>query len=149
MSNFGKYKEKGMLFDSLEHEYDSILRPDLQIIIRLDGISFTSKFLKLFNKATYSIYQECMKKVTFELCAMFKSTKIAYTHTDEINLILSGKDVESNDFNRVQKILTKASSLSSALLTQYLSEKLNIDKNLSFNGLEKCSCFSAKVHNLP
>ncbi|MBU1141850.1 MAG: hypothetical protein KKG64_04925 [Firmicutes bacterium] len=62
---------------------------------------------------------------------------------------MSGKDVESNDFNRVQKILTKASSLSSALLTQYLSEKLNIDKNLSFNGLEKCSCFSAKVHNLP
>ena len=105
MGNFAKYKEKGLLFDSLEHEYDVILRPDLQIVIRLDGMSFTSKFLKSFSKSTYSIYQECMINVVHELCSLFKSTKIAYTHTDEINLILSGKDVESNDFNRVQKIL--------------------------------------------
>lgn len=149
MNNFAKYKEKGLLFDSLEHEYDAILRPDLQIVIRLDGMSFTSKFLKSFSKSTYSIYQECMVNVVHKLCSLFKSTKIAYTHTDEINLILSGREVESNDFNRIQKILTKASSLSSVLLSQFLIEKLHIDNNLSFNDLEKCSYFSAKVHNIP
>lgn len=34
---------------------------------------------------------------------MFNSAKIAYKKNDENNLILSGKDVESNNFSRVQK----------------------------------------------
>lgn len=96
-----------------EASTDARLLPELPVIVRLDGRSF-STFTKGMNLPFDDSFREAMLETTKYLVSRF-SPKMAYTQSDEITLLLYTDSVKQQLIfdSRVQKICSTFSSQAS------------------------------------
>jgi len=122
MKRFGEYHRKGKKFTKSQEKAEIIFKKNQMIIVRLDGINFTGKYLNKFNDDLKEIFYKLMKSTVQHMLTVNKHIKIAYTHCDEINLLIDGNDFYLNDKNRNSKI----NSYYSSLATKTMIEKANV-----------------------
>ena len=97
------YTKSGEKFFPLIREADIILRSDEYIVIHLDGVKFTSRYLKAVDRSIKKQVFECLTTAAIELCNFFKSSRVAYVYGDEASILLQGDFVKENYHNRIQK----------------------------------------------
>ena len=141
-----EYTKSGEKIFPLIRESDIILRSDEYIVIHLDGVKFTSRYLKAVDRSIKKQVFECLTTAAIELCNFFKSSRVAYVYGDEASILLQGDFVKENYHNRIQKLCSIASSILS----------VNFLNQLIVRGIDglptdfKTNCFfAAKAHNIP
>lgn len=139
------YIREGLKFETYIRESDIILRSDEYIIVHLDGVKFTGKYYKRFSKESKEKVVVALANVAKKLCELYSSTRIAYVYGDEISIIFDGVEVQTNYYNRIQKLCSCIASQTSIYFQQELF-KIN---NGDFDELIQNSIFACKTYNLP
>ncbi len=129
-----KYKLK-------ENVYDIRLKTDELIVVRIDGVRFAKQYAKDYIKNYDKTFFDVMCNSTKLLCENNESTLVGYTFSDEINIVLKGDQINSNNHNRVQKIVSLYSSKATLSF-------INSIKDVSFDELKKNCIFAAKTYNI-
>lgn len=137
------YNKAGKVFDSHIKESDYRLKPDEYIVVHLDGVKFTSNYYKKMTEKNRKTVVGLLVKVAKELCNTFNSIRISYVCSDEVSLVLDGK--EKLYGNRINKIL----SIFSSRLTLAFYKELTKIENDSFKELRENCFFAAKAYNIP
>ncbi|EGC32645.1 hypothetical protein DICPUDRAFT_81535 [Dictyostelium purpureum] len=122
-------------FNEIEEAFDFKLPPYQPIIIRLDGCSFSNLSKKTnLNLPHDQRFHESMKLVSLALGNHFKGTKLIYSFSDEINLLVWNHFPDSQVYsNRIQKLNSIASSIASVTFSNSLSKQLNNENNEEIN----------------
>jgi len=126
------------LYESVTDYTLSIKTP---VIIRIDGKAFHS--LKL-NKPFDQWFIETMIGTAFFLMKNIQNTKIAYTQSDEISLLLlDTENIETQPWfgNRLNKII----SVSASLATTYFSYQISRNKTKNTRYIQ----FDSRAFQLP
>ncbi len=139
------YIRAGEKFEPYIRETNRLLRNDEYIVMHLDGVKFTSKYLKSYDSNVKKQFFDCLVSSAIELCDYFQGSRIAYVYGDEVSIILAGDAIKNNYNNRIQKLC----SISSGFLSLKLAEKLSGTNNPVFNKLLGNCFFSSKVYNIP
>ena len=92
-------------FEFYIRESDICLRTDEYIIVHLDGVDFTHKYYRQYNSEIKGRVVNAIAESAKEICSKISSIKIAYACSDEVTFILDGKDILSNNNNRLNKII--------------------------------------------
>ena len=106
---------------SYEKSFQSYINKNENIVIRLDGDSF-SKFTKEFRKPFDKILVETMNRTTKDLFEKF-SCCFAYTQSDEITLVIK-KTNEMILGGKVQKIVSLTAGFCSTKFNKNLKKVL-------------------------
>ena len=142
-----QFKEADKIFEKYKNNTDIVLNENEYIVVHIDGIKFTSKYLKnLPNDFKEKVFN-VLVDTAIKLCNEIKSVKVSYVCSDEISLLLDGKNIADNYNNRIQKITSIISSIATATFYKELS-KLD-DKNNVLNELKNRSFFAVKCFNIP
>jgi tRNA(His) 5'-end guanylyltransferase len=124
-----------------EDRYRFHLTRRTPIIIRLDGKAFHT-YTKNLNKPFDIGLIEDMQNTTKFLCENIQGTKIGYTQSDEISILITDYDTIDTaawfDYN-VQKICSISSSLATAYFNQLRRER----------EIYKLAYFDSRVFNIP
>ena len=140
------YNKLGEKFFPLIRETDFSLKSNEYIVIHLDGVKFTSRYLKTIDKSIKKQVFECLTNAAIELCKYFKGSRVAYVYGDEVSVLIQGDLVKENFHNRIQKLCSIASGfLSVNFLNQLIARDI---KELSTDFKANCF-FAARIHNLP
>jgi tRNA(His) 5'-end guanylyltransferase len=109
--------------ESYQNIYDHKIIPRIPLILTINGKSF-SKVTSLVNKPFCSQLSNLFKDITISLCEEIEGVFFAYQFNDEIVLILrndqSQETIPLFD-NRIQKIISYASSLATFKFNQVFS----------------------------
>lgn len=89
-------------------------------VIRMDGRGF-SKFTRRMNKPFDMTFLDVMDRVTAALCAEVAGTRLGYTQSDEISLILSDRADRAEPWlgGQVQKLVSITAALATAHFNHY------------------------------
>ena len=98
-------------FEFYIRESDICLRTDEYIIVHLDGVDITHKYYRQYNSEIKGRVVNAIAESAKEICSKISSIKIAYACSDEVTFILDGKDILSNNNNRLNKIISKFASM--------------------------------------
>ncbi|KAN0021631.1 hypothetical protein ACTFIU_003775 [Dictyostelium citrinum] len=141
--NFRNYNK----FELFEKAYDFTLPPYQPIIIRLDGNSFSKLSKQLELERHDERFHESMKETSISLYSHFIGCKFIYSFSDEINIVIYNQYPE-NQFlsNRIQKLISTTSSITSLNFSINLSKKLNNNNN---NNIKVYSYFDCRAFVLP
>ncbi|EAL62829.1 hypothetical protein DDB_G0289191 [Dictyostelium discoideum AX4] len=124
--NFRNYNK----FELFEKAFDFVLPPYQPIIIRLDGNSFSKLNKQLKLERHDERFHESMKETSNNLFSHFIGCKFIYSFSDEINIVIYNQ-YPDNQFlsNRIQKLISTTSSITSLNFSINLSKKLNNNNN--------------------
>lgn len=139
-----KYDEFGNRMKELERQYTSLVVPVSDILcVRLDGKGF-SKFTKSFTKPFDKIMTDVMAETTKSLVKEL-NPKIAYVQSDEISLIFSATEKQSEHIfsGKVSKINSIVASMCSANFNHFLQKQSPV--KYAGNGLGYFDCRSWAV----
>lgn len=140
-----EFCKAGKSFEFYIRKSDIRLKKDKYIIIHLDGVRFTRKYYKRLNSEVKERVIKALAISAQEICSKIPSIRIAYAFSDEVSFILDGQDIESNEHNRLNKLISKfVSMLTLKFYQKILSLNLKDIEDLSKNAI-----FSAKAYNLP
>ncbi len=138
---FDKYKN---YFSGIEKSTDYILRTSEHTVIRLDGVKFTGKILKK-NKIKYDNgYFMAMKNTAKKIMEKNKGIFLTYVCNDEFSFIIDSTKVIENDYNRIQKMVTKTASMA----TLYLVQELMKIREEKYEDLIENAVFAGKAFNV-
>lgn len=132
-------------FKSYIRESDICLRTDEYIIVHLDGVDFTHKYYRQYNSEIKGRVVNAIAESAKEICSKISSIRIAYACSDEVTFILDGKDIVSNNNNRLNKIISKFASM----LTLKFYQNIAALHSEEIEKLANNAIFSAKAYNLP
>ena len=101
---------------------NSKFMPRLPIVVRLDGKAFTT-FTQGMDKPFDHYLATCMNWVTKYLCE-YTNSKIGYTQSDEITLILYSQDFKTKVFfdGKIQKIISVLASVCSVKFNEFVQQ---------------------------
>lgn len=139
------YKKEGKQFENYIRESDFRLKTDESIIVHLDGINFTRKYYKLLSSENKKLVIKALADSALKICSEISSVRIAYAFCDEVSFILDGEDIRANEHNRMNKIMSKFTSM----LTLYFYKALKTLAIPETNDLAENAVFSGKTYNLP
>lgn len=137
---------------------DTHLIPRTPVIIQIDGRAFHT-FTRGFEKPFDPVLMAAMRYTAEYLCRNIQGCVLAYTQSDEINLLLIDYEkLETSPWfdNRVQKLASIAASMATNYFNQKFKELVKIicrryySPNHSYDrALLKGAEFAACVFNLP
>lgn len=136
-----------MRMKAYERSVGTTLDRGFPAIIRVDGRAFksyTGGFVKPFD----DVIGSAMKHTAEMMCEEVQGTKIAYSHSDEIMLLMTAYDNPKGQLwfdGRVQKIASNAASVATEAFNEYMVEywqKYPLLKRLRAR-------FDARTFNLP
>lgn len=140
----GEYTAKGLQFENNIRESDYRLRTDEYIVIHVDGVKFTSKYLHNMSLNELKECNDALVEAAKSICCNFDSIRLAYVSNDEVVFLLAGKYVETNYHNRIQKL----SSIFAAKLTLEFNKKLETTTSKILKNLKSNAYFASKCFNL-
>lgn len=140
----GEYTAKGLQFENNIRESDYRLRTDEYIVIHVDGVKFTSKYLHNMSLNELKECNDALVESAKKICGNFDSTRLAYVSNDEAVFLLVGKNVETNYHNRIQKL----SSTFAAKLTLEFNKHLVSTTSNSLMNLKNNAYFASKCFNI-
>ncbi len=140
-----KFCKTAESFKSYTRESDICLRTDEYIIVHLDGVDFTHKYYRQYNSEIKGRVVNAIAESAKEICSKISSIRIAYACSDEVTFILDGKDIVSNNNNRLNKIISKFASM----LTLKFYQNIAALNSEEIEKLANNAIFSAKAYNLP
>jgi len=114
--------EKESLGDRIKaYEKDCaiVLKEGMPVIIRLDGKGF-SKYTKDLTKPYSEDLSKVMGLTAIELCKQIQGVRLAYTQSDEINLVLKYYKKEDSEpwfGNQLQKMVSISAAIASTTFT--------------------------------
>ena len=77
-------------FEPFISESDHILRAEEPILVHLDGVGMTRKYLRKMDEAERHTFSDCLLTTAKNLCKQAETALLAYTYSDEIVLLLAG-----------------------------------------------------------
>ena len=140
-----KFCKTAESFKSYIRESDICLRTDEYIIVHLDGVDFTHKYYRQYNSEIKGRVVNAIAESAKEICSKISSIRIAYACSDEVTFILDGKDIVSNNNNRLNKIISKFASM----LTLKFYQNIAALHSEEIEKIANNAIFSAKAYNLP
>lgn len=117
---FENLKEKCEYYRSLT---DYKILPNSNIIIMLDGHSFSKKVKNAFKRPFDEVFIDAMNKTAQYLCESIQGAKIAYVQSDEISILVTDYDTPMTDSYfgyRLCKIQSIAAGMASAYFTKLM-----------------------------
>lgn len=117
---FENLKEKCEHYRSLT---DYKILPNSNMIIMLDGHSFSKKVKKAFKRPFDDVFIDAMNKTAQYLCESIQGVKIAYVQSDEISILVTDYDTPMTDSYfgyRLCKIQSIAAGMASAYFTKLM-----------------------------
>ena len=117
---FENLKEKCEYYRSLT---DYKILPNSNMIIMLDGHSFSKKVKKAFKRPFDDVFIDAMNKTAQYLCGSIQGAKIAYVQSDEISILVTDYDTPMTDSYfgyRLCKIQSIAAGMASAYFTKLM-----------------------------
>lgn len=117
---FENLKEKCEYYRSLT---DYKILPNSNMIIMLDGHSFSKKVKKAFKRPFDDVFIDAMNKTAQYLCESIQGVKIAYVQSDEISILVTDYDTPMTDSYfgyRLCKIQSIAAGMASAYFTKLM-----------------------------
>lgn len=139
------YKNAEKQFENYIKESDFRLKTDESIIVHLDGINFTRKYYKQLDAENKKAVIKAIADSALKICSEISSVRIAYAFCDEVSFVLDGEDIQANEHNRMNKIMSKFTSM----LTLYFYTALKTLAIPETNDLAEHAVFSGKTYNLP
>lgn len=121
---FENLKEKCEYYRSLT---DYKILPNSNMIIMLDGHSFSKKVKKAFKRPFDDVFIDAMNKTAQYLCESIQGVKIAYVQSDEISILVTDYDTPMTDSYfgyRLCKIQSIAAGMASAYFTKLMIENI-------------------------
>ena len=122
-----------MKYDSLrdrmkgyENAYRQYLPNRLPIIIRIDGRAFHT-FTRGFSRPFDSVLMNTMQNTALKLCENIAGCKLAYTQSDEINLLITNNDcIDTQPWfdNNLQKLVSLSASIATLAFNAHYSVSL-------------------------
>lgn len=126
-------------------EYEGIdtrLNPDEPVIIRVDGVNFSSY---TSNLHTFDDdFAEAMLVATLKTCEHVGAIALAYTQSDEASFIMSGY-MNSKSQVYLGGRVVKLSSILSSIFTSHFNEWARHNANLG----DKLAAFDGRAFNVP
>lgn len=147
-TNSSGYENAMKPFEQYIRETDCILRSDEYILVHLDGLRMTKKYLRKMDEAERQTFSSCLLSTAMNLCNKTDSALIAYTCNDEIVLLLAGDGLGKNYHNRIQKLCSILAAKASVEMYRQLSADTNTQTEV-FGRLKDDCVFAAKCFNLP
>lgn len=139
------YKNEEKQFEKYIRESDFRLKTDESIIVHLDGVGFTRKYYKQLDAENKKAVIKAIADSALKICSEISSVRIAYAFCDEVSFVLDGEDIQANEHNRMNKIMSKFTSM----LTLYFYKALKTLAIPETNDLAEHAVFSGKTYNLP
>lgn len=139
------YKNEGKQFENYIRESDFRLKTDENIIVHLDGIGFTHKYYKQLSAEIKKLVIKAIADSALKICSEIPSVRIAYAFCDEVSFVLDGKEIQTNEHNRINKIVSKFASI----MTLYFYKELETLPVSEIRDLMGHALFSGKAYNLP
>lgn len=122
MVKFSKFESK---MRDMQMSSESSVPLNSYTVLQLDGKSFHT-FTRGMDKPYDERFMEAMNLVMLELCKQVGNVKFGFVQSDEISLLLTDFETPETSmvFNgRVQKIVSTAAGLASAVMTRLYPEK--------------------------
>lgn len=126
-------------YENIERRYLTRRAP---LIIRLDGVHFHS-FTKGFDRPFDEVFLTCMRKTMLHLCENIMGTKLGYTQSDEITILVTDDDTLETEA-WFGKNLQKIVSVSAAMATKFFNEEV---ATCVKNGTASDGLTNAYIHN--
>lgn len=127
MKNLDPNSEK---FKSYEKETETTLNPEQPIIVRLDGKAFHTFTKQSWCESPFSdilvgLFEDTMKY----LCENVQGCRLGYHQSDEITLVLTKNNVDSESFlgGRLQKIVSVVASMATMRFNALYYERVPSD----------------------
>lgn len=139
------YKNAEKQFENYIRESDFRLKTDESIMVHLDGVGFTRKYYKHLDAENKKAVIKAIADSALKICSEISSVRIAYAFCDEVSFVLDGEDIQVNEHNRINKIMSKFTSM----LTLYFYKELEKLAIPEINDLAEHAVFSGKTYNLP
>lgn len=110
-----------------EQVNDTIFRPDLPVIIRVDGRAFKN-FTKGLKVPFDEVFREAMANTMLDMCAAVPDTILGYTFSDEISLIMFPSNVDEGSrwfgYN-VRKMVSITASMATLFFNKRFGESID------------------------
>lgn len=135
-------------FEQYIRESDHILRSEDPIVVHLDGVGMTRRYLRKMDEAERQSFSDCLLVVAKKLCKQTETALLAYTCNDEIVLLLAENASEKNFHNRIQKLCSILAAKASVEMYRQLLGNPKARTEL-LKGLKKDCAFAVKCFNLP
>ena len=159
-----KLTEFDKRMQNYKYTSDQSLMRRTPVIIQIDGMHFHT-FTKGLDKPFDEILVQSMRDTTKYLCENIQGCVLAYTQSDEINLLLIDyQELDSQAWfdNRIQKLTSAAASLATLAFNRSFREQVVIMEHMSIHdhgysnqyikkhrALNKGATFAACAFNLP
>ena len=117
------------------YEMSNVLPSNLPIIIRVDGRTF-KKFTKGMERPFDLKFIEMMNEIALGLCKDIQNCRMAYLQSDEINILVYQRDIDSMGWfgNKVEKMCSVISSKASSIVTKWVMENMpDVNPVISFD----------------
>lgn len=103
----------------------NVLPSNLPIIIRVDGRTF-KKFTRGMERPFDLKFIEMMNEIAMGLCKDIQNCRMAYLQSDEINILVYQRDMDSMGWfgNKVEKMCSVISSKASSIATKWVMENM-------------------------
>lgn len=147
-TNCNKYESAMKPFEQFISDSDHILRAEEPILVHLDGVGMTRKYLRKMDEAERHTFSDCLLTTAKNLCKQAETALLAYTYSDEIVLLLAGDGAAKNFHNRIQKLCSIWAARASVEMYRQLWANPKARTEL-FKILKKDCAFAVKCFNLP
>lgn len=127
-----KLTEFDKRMQNYKYTSDQSLMRRTSVIIHIDGMHFHT-FTKGLDKPFDEILVRSMQDTAKYLCENIQGCALAYTQSDEINLLLidyQGLDSQSWFDNRIQKLTSAAASLATLEFNRRFTERVRIMRTM-------------------
>ena len=131
-----KLTEFDKRMQNYKYTSDQSLMRRTPVIIHIDGMHFHT-FTKGLDKPFDEILVRSMQDTAKYLCENIQGCVLAYTQSDEINLLLidyQGLDSQAWFDNRIQKLTSAAASLATLEFNRRFAERVRIMRTMVFHG---------------
>lgn len=129
-----KLTEFDKRMQNYKYTSDQSLMRRTPVIIQIDGMHFHT-FTKGLDKPFDEILVRSMQDTTKYLCENIQGCVLAYTQSDEINLLLIDyQELDSQAWfdNRIQKLTSAAASLATLEFNRKFAEHISIMNSMSY-----------------
>lgn len=146
-----KLTEFDKRMQNYKYTSDQSLMRRTPVIIQIDGMHFHT-FTKGLDKPFDEILVRSMQDTAKYLCENIQGCVLAYTQSDEINLLLidyQGLDSQAWFDNRIQKLTSAAASLATFEFNRRFAEHTTVKYLKKFRATKKGATFAVCAFNLP
>lgn len=142
------FDDLGTRMKRYEHINRNFLTKRMPTIIRLDGKAFHT-FTKGMDRPFDELLISTMQETARLLCENIMGTKIAYTQSDEITILLTDyENIETEAW--FDKNIQKITSISASMATLFFNKTFaELDMNNKYVNKRWKALFDSRVFNLP